>query len=497
MNWNAKLIDTFLTSFAVCVASASLAVSIGLILALLIRCFRVPGSAVLGSCFLSLIFVPIYVQATAWSAGFGLQGWFRLSQVAAAISQTQALFSVVWIHGTAASPICYLLCSMGITRAMDTNTRQALVDFGSRYAVTRVLLPKLGPWIAASGLITVALTGNDMVVTNLFQVPTLTESLYQQVQFNEIRMSSILASCSLVMMLGFVVWVASTKFMPHVRSENSGPSQPSYSSAFELRGSWRWLGTLVACILVGIVVLVPVVNLIAKAGWVSRMESGDVQRGWSVFKLAQSISEISSFRNELGWGLQLSFYATSLAVILAMLSVWAAKSRWSSGIWIALLAMLLATPGPLVNLVLIKISNSANSDWFIYLADRTLASPIVALQSRCWPIAFGILWVSEQRFRTRHLNQLQMDRGLPFATRLWIRIKGMTLPILTSVLVCFFVSFADLSSYLLVLPPGVTTVSMRMFDLLHYGVKNQDASLALALAGCGMLASKLVFRLTR
>jgi len=497
MSWNAKLIDTFLSSFVVCSAAAGLALLIGLILALLTRCLRVPTSPMLGTALLSLVFVPIYVQATAWSAGFGLQGWLRFSQVAAAISPAQAMFSVVWIHGTAISPICYLLCSMGIARAIDTDTRQALMDFGSRYAVTQVLIPKLGPWIAACFLISVALIGNDMVVTNLFQVPTLTESLYQQVQFNEIRIWSVLASCSFVFLLGIVVWSTAIKSIAFLGPERSGGNQPANSDTFAIQGYWKWLGAFVGWLVVCLVVLVPVANLIAKAGWVARAEPQGIQRGWSVSRFAESILELGSFRAELVWSLQLSLYATGFALALGIFSVSLAKSRWSSSIWIACMAMLLATPGPLINLVLIKLSNSVQTDFLIYLADRTIAIPILALQSRCWPIAFGILWVAQQRFSLRHQHQMAIDLGLPFSTRFWVRAQAMTLPILTSALVCFFVSFADLSSYLLVLPPGVTTVSMRMFDLLHYGVKNQDASLALGLAVCGMLASVLLLRKTK
>ena len=74
MSWNAKLIDTFFSSFVVCTVAAGLALSIGLILSLLTRCLRVPTGPILGTALLSLIFVPIYVQATLLSARFGFQG---------------------------------------------------------------------------------------------------------------------------------------------------------------------------------------------------------------------------------------------------------------------------------------------------------------------------------------------------------------------------------------------------------------------------------------
>jgi ABC-type Fe3+ transport system permease subunit len=53
----------------------------------------------------------------------------------------------------------------------------------------------------------------------------------------------------------------------------------------------------------------------------------------------------------------------------------------------------------------------------------------------------------------------------------------------------FSIAFGDLASYLLIQPPGVTTVAMRMFDLLHYGTKNREAGLAVALAIFGSVSS--------
>lgn len=58
----------------------------------------------------------------------------------------------------------------------------------------------------------------------------------------------------------------------------------------------------------------------------------------------------------------------------------------------------------------------------------------------------------------------------------------MLKPILATLFISFTLAFGDLSSYLLVQPPGVTTIAMRMFDLLHYGTKNREAALALFLA---------------
>ena len=464
MLWNASLTGSLVNSVLVCFGAAGLAVTVGLSMALLTTCFRVPLRHILSLCMLSLILVPVYVQATAWSAGFGVQGWFRLSQVAAAISPARAIASVVWIHGTASAPFCFLLCWLGLSRAMDFNTRQALLDFGPWVAATRVVVPKAWPWIAASGLWTVAMTGNDMVVTNLFQVPTVTESVYQQVQFNELRGWSIGLACSFACLFGGLTVLGYLQFEHRLGSEEDKVQQPSHFQAFALRGFARWLGTLLAWLVVALIVFLPVANLIIKAGW------------------------------QFAWSIQLSTFSTIIALILACLFVWACRGRWKNAMIVGGMGFLLALPGPIVNLLVIQLLNRSEWNWLQFLADRTLIGPILAMQCRCLPVAFGIVWIAKMRFDRRNTTNLQMDQGLPWMVRIWICAKAMAAPFLVASVVSFFVAFADLSSYLLVQPPGVTTVAMRMFDLLHYGTKNQESGLALVLVAFGVISSFVLLR---
>jgi iron(III) transport system permease protein len=54
------------------------------------------------------------------------------------------------------------------------------------------------------------------------------------------------------------------------------------------------------------------------------------------------------------------------------------------------------------------------------------------------------------------------------------------------------VAFGELSATILVLPPGMPTLPVRIFGLLHYGVEDQVAAICLAamigplFAGAGM-----------
>ena len=394
----------------------------------------------------------------------------------------------------AMAPVCYLMCELGIKRSFDSNTRQALLDFGPWSAMIFVLIPKLWPWIAAGALWSIAMTGNDMVVSNLFQVRTITETVYQQVQFNELDLRSIALACSFAIAVGFTALALIWVFRSRLGDESAAPSSPADYHAFELHGIGRWLGAMLGWTVVSMVVLIPLANLIIKAGWVATMDDDQIRRGWSLGVLIQSIAQSSTFTIEIGWSFQVGLYATLLAMILGVGLVSCSKSEWSSWTIIGLMTCLLAIPGPLVNLFVLWLFDRQEPAWIGFLADRTLCGPILALQSRCLPIVYGILWLSIHRFQRNNSRLLQLDRGLSLPTRTWILFCAIRTPLVISLVVSFFVAFADLSSYLLVQPPQVTTVAMRMFDLLHYGIKNRESGLALTLVMAGLIPTILWIR---
>lgn len=495
MLWNAAFLDSLCNTVLVCLGAACLAVGIGLAMALLIVCGRVPLRRTIATAMLSLILVPVYVQATAWSAGFGVQGWLRLSQVAAALSPAKAIASVVWIHGTAAAPACFLLCMLGLARSADTNMRQSLLDFGPWRTLCRVVIPKMWPWIMASVIWTIAMSGNDMVVTNLFQVPTITETVYQQVQFNQLRAVSLLGASTFALLLMAISGLGLLLYRNRLGTEDSGRSLSNDFHAFALRGANKWLGFAAAMSVLSVATLLPLANLLIKSGWQAKIDGEVITRSWSWPTMINAVVQsFGVFSGELKWSVTLSLASVALSLLIGTLLVWSCRRKWSNLILAMTMVFFLALPGPLINLCVIMLFDRSEPVWVPFLADRTLLGPIIALQFRCLPIVVAVLWIAKFRFERRHHLELEFDRRLPFFTRSYIWFRAMQGPILVGSCVGFFVAFADLSSYLLVQPPGVTTIAMRMFELLHYGVRNQESGLAITIAFLGMLPTLFFVR---
>jgi iron(III) transport system permease protein len=50
-------------------------------------------------------------------------------------------------------------------------------------------------------------------------------------------------------------------------------------------------------------------------------------------------------------------------------------------------------------------------------------------------------------------------------------------------LIGFVLAVGEVSATLLVTPPGVTTISVRIFQLIHYGVDDRVAAISLSIFG--------------
>ena len=485
MQWDVALGRALLITLTVSLSAAGIATAIGSLLGLLVVLVRVHGWRWIAAAVSCLLLVPVYVQATAWSAGFGSQGWFRLSQVDAARYPMWGLASVVWIQSVSAVPICFLIVSIGLRRVHDSAYQQAMIERGFAFALRHVVVRRLAPWIAGAFLWVFCSTQNDMVVTNLFQVPTLCESVYQQVQFGKLRSGPI--ACSLVLAiacgaaLAYIALRASGSVATRDRPSGQHTIAPVHPAA--LNPSWvKGMASVVAWLLLGLTTLLPMMNLAVRLGWQSQMVEGQAVRNWSIIEAMNALGHARDFWPEIQWSVQLAAWSTALAVIAAYGLISLLPNRQPSIAILWVLGSMLAMPGPLVTLcVLHGFTNALPSQWS-YLADQTLLAPILALQFRCLPIAYGVLWIAHRDYRNRLGSMLELEYAMGWRTRAWLWFRYAQGSLWTSVWLSFLIAFGDLATYLLLQPPGVTTVAMRLFDLLHYGIRNREASMALVLA---------------
>ncbi len=493
-----ELLTAIFNTLAVSALCTAVAVPTGCFLALLLQRTNLVGRRWAWIAIGSQLAVPLYVFAGGWSAGFGLQGWMRWSG--------GKLWGVAWfgtplnigagslvavsaIHALAAIPWVCLIISLGLVWAHRSQEEMALLEGGIWHWLRYGVLSKLRIWLAASCLWCVIPVFTEMVVTNLYQVPTVVEQVYLDSSRGALSPWTYLAAtllCMLPIVVGGEIVRRNTPAWSAVISsiaDHQGRALPL--------GRWRGIVSLGSWMAVLLLVAWPILNLLIKAGWQPRFDGqGTTHYGWSPWRLLTTAQEaLTQYVPELSWSSLLAISSTCVALLSAGgLSLWLTGKGPRTVISVFALLMI-AVPGPLVGMMIIALMNRSSPAWIGLLYDTTLTAPILAQQFRLFPLA----WLLSQSIVRSVSNSVWQQAILDGLSRLkfvscilWPQTWKLWL---TSALVLAVASVGELSCSILVLPPGVTTLSMRLFEMLHFGMRHQDSGLCGLLIVVGWLVS--------
>jgi iron(III) transport system permease protein len=314
----------------------------------------------------------------------------------------------------------------------------------------------------------------------LFQIRTYAEELYTQ-----IRLGAQPHELTIAVLPGVVLMAALLAAGIYL----SGRLAPPMQSATLRRAaplpleSCRWPALFLLTAMLLVLVAVPLGNLIYKAGVLVESSTSGFSRHWSLQKCLHIIAG-SPLKNarEFGWSLALSALSASVGIAVSFpLAWWARQPGLPSWVTRLIVAICLAMPGPLIGLTIIWLMNRRNVPWLTSLYDHSLAAPMLALLARVLPIAILILWYAMRSIPGETLEAAQIDGAGP-----WTRLFKIALPqrisaIALAWLAAFAVSIGDLAATILVVPPGVMTISNLLFDRLHGAQEDDVAGIALSL----------------
>src|SRR5687767_4034846 len=153
--------NTFLLSSGACAFS----LPVGTFLAILLWRTDLRGRKAALAILVAMLFVPLYLQAAAWDAGFGLQGWFTVRLGGLAHPPLEGWRAVIWIHALAAIPWVVLITGAGLRLVEPELEETALLDMPPWQVILRVTLPRAWPAVAASALWVLLTCAAEMTVT--------------------------------------------------------------------------------------------------------------------------------------------------------------------------------------------------------------------------------------------------------------------------------------------------------------------------------------------
>lgn len=450
---------------------------LGLPLAIVLFRTNMPGRRFCVVLLSLLLIVPLFLQAAAWIAVFGTQGWLGASLSAGVLAGMPA---TIWIHTAASIPWMVLITGLGLLRVEAELEEVALLDASTFTVLGRVTLPRAVAAVGVGMLWVGVTTAGEMTVTNLFQVRTFAEEIYTQFALEADADQAFTASLpgalttALLIAGGLLVilCLAPTTFTPSAR-----PVRPL------LLGNARWPTALAAWLAVALLTLLPLASLGYKAGLMLSREAGMWNSHWSLLKMCSIVaSSLLRFRDEFGWSLLIGSLAATLTLICAAPLAWQARRSLGRAIpMMIVIAVCFALPGPLVGIGLIQLFNRPDVPLVGYLYDNTVLPTVMGQAVRAFPVVALICWHAFQAV-PRDLIDVAATEGAGG----WALFTRVALPIgKTSIAAAWLIGLAlalgELPASLLVAPPGVDLLSVRIFNLIHYGVDDQVAGISLVL----------------
>jgi iron(III) transport system permease protein len=355
--------------------------------------------------------------------------------------------------------------------------------------------------VLAAAVWSAIVCATEIAVTDLFQIRTFAEEIY-----TEATLGSLSGDASGLLRSDLAVGVALISLLECLALWLMAPWLPK-AAAIAVETTWKWRPTRgrwavlsVMWLSAALVVFVPLAGLVWKAGITVHQRDGAFERSWSVAKAATMVAESPwEHRREWGWSLAIGVAAALAAVVIAVLLAWWARVRGGSAKPQAMaIAIGLAVPAPLWGVWVIALLNHPADSVFAPLTtlyDRTLLAPVLVQLVRALPITALWLW-SQFTSVPQDLLEAARSEGAPWYTQLFRVALPLRLPGLAAAAgIALVLAVSELSATLLVVPPGVTTVSVRIFQLLHYGVDDRVAALALsvfAVMGIGLAVAAVV-----
>ena len=267
-------------------------------------------------------------------------------------------------------------------------------------------------------------------------------------------------------------------------------------------GVWRGPMAMLVLLLLLLLVGVPLGNLTYQAGLVVKQVDGDIVRSWSFARCSEllvpqpttyRVSAIWEFRHAFGWTVLIGACAATAALLTgAPLAWWARRGGRQALPAVFVVSAGLATAGPLVGLAVIHVFTLSDHPVMIWLYDRTIAAPVLALTCRCLPLTIMICWMAFGGLSRVMVEAAMLDGAGRLARFLHIGLAQRVPALAVAWLVAMAGACGELSASILVVPPGVTTVPIRVFGLLHAGVKNQVAAICLTSIAGFLLITVLI-----
>lgn len=419
--------------------------------------WRTPGGIYLRWFFVLLFTIPPYIHAMAWMSlteeiGLLARAW------EIRVFLPRGWFAAWWVEVMALMPLGTGMTLLGLESVSPSLLEAARLMRSETDVLLGVALPLARPLILAGAGFIFLFSLADYTVPSLYQVNTYALEIFAEYSATSEASRAFLLSLPLLGVTILALVFSQSRLrqaaLKPLRQVRPWPVAPEVSG-------WLAWGQGLALFLLAAQVLVPLLGLGLS------LETGDTL-----------IQTITSGLGETGFTAWICLLAAMLSLPPALaLARKLSAPPLSSRFWWFLTTAPLALPAPLVGIGLISL-------WNRDLTHGVYGSsimPILAVLSRFTPLAAVLLSAQLRRIDPLLLDAARIYHRNPFRTWAAIYIPMITPGLLAAACVTFALSAGELGATLLVIPPGRSTLTLRIYNYLHYGASERVAGLCLVM----------------
>jgi iron(III) transport system permease protein len=514
---------------ALVLLTLSIALPLGVASALAVFRTDTPGRSILSLLILLPALLPVDLHATAWLATLGPQG------VVLAIGlpiELKGLVGAAWIHAMASIPWVVAVVGVAVSVVEAELEEDCLLLVGPIRTMWHVTLGRSIGAVVAAALIVAVLAAGEMAVTDLLQVRTYAETIY-----TEFAIAARVGAATATAVPGLAVWlvlVAVAGWLVVQRVPLDAQALFTRRPVFRL-GSLRWMAMGFCAVVLAGTLVIPAASLVWRTGLKYATRAPSAEKTNSLTSTAESSAALATDSTSPHWSaaafaenlvrsarsardqVKLSLVVAAataivtvpLALLLALIARHGRVGRWLVA---GTACLLFAMPGPVLGIGLTLALGRPTAWWGtsadsvggqVALGCRSVAdSPAVLVwlhSLRTLPFALAVIW-PVLRLVNRSLVEAAAIDGAGAWSRFWhVDLPACRGAVLAAGLACAVLSIGELSGSVIVTPPGLQPLSVRIFSFAHFGLESHLAGICLVLlgvAGVGSLAVLLSLRWT-
>lgn len=392
------------------------------------------------------LFVPSYIHALSWSRLLMETGY------------AEDIVMTYWVLTASYYPVALLLASVGFLH-WDQRFQEAAELCAAPVSVWRgVQWRFLRNYLLLAGFLIFFLVFSDFGVPDLFQVHVYSTEIFIQLSAYLDTGAAILASLPPLILGGFLLTVV-IRILHRVQLGTSDGRKRS--PHLKDMGLFQWPLFMLVILLLFVLVLLPLGNLIALAGSI----------GIIIKALMMAWQDILT-------SVAISILATLVALGLGVLVAYVVSRRLApAGNGFRFLSLLmLILPAALLALGYINVWNQGAMADVLYSTGIVL---VIALGVRALPICTESMSIVWNHISPAQEHAAYLVGGSPFAAFITILLPQIKNALWVVGLLIFIFLFNELSMYVLLAPPGVSTLPLRIFSTVHYGPDNLVAAMCL------------------